>query len=121
MTKERWAQIGITTQFLIVVRTLGEIFRLRYVHGTNFSGRNRYALCGRCFNSWLLLLDRCDLVLLPTLRSVRLDRASVRSHSDGVQNCRDRLVMGLTSTIEPKAERITSVTEWIGDFTQITV
>lgn len=29
--------------------------------------------------------------------------------------------MGLTSTIEPKAERITSVTEWIGDFTQITV
>ncbi|MGC2612985.1 MAG: hypothetical protein WA354_03065 [Terracidiphilus sp.] len=37
MTRERWAQIGITTQFLIVVRTLGEIFRLRYVHGTNFS------------------------------------------------------------------------------------
>jgi hypothetical protein len=37
MTRERWAQIGITTQFLIVVRTLGEIFRLRHVHGTNFS------------------------------------------------------------------------------------
>ena len=66
-------------------------------------------------HGWLLLLDRCDLVLLPTLHSVRLDRASIRSHSAGVQNCRDRLVMRLTSTIEPKAERITSVTEWFGD------
>ena len=37
MTKERWAQIGITTEFLIVVRTLSEFFRLRHVHGTNFS------------------------------------------------------------------------------------
>ena len=37
MTKERWAQIGITVQFLIVVRTLGEFFRLRHVLGTSFS------------------------------------------------------------------------------------
>ena len=37
VTKERWAQIGITTEFLIVVRTLGEFFRLRHVHGKNFS------------------------------------------------------------------------------------
>ena len=37
VTKERWAQIGITTEFLIVVRTLGEFFRLRHVHGANFS------------------------------------------------------------------------------------
>ncbi len=37
MTKERWAQIGITTEFLIVVRTLGEFFRLKHVLGTNFS------------------------------------------------------------------------------------
>jgi hypothetical protein len=37
VTKERWAQIGITTEFLIVVRTLGEFFRLRHVHGTDFS------------------------------------------------------------------------------------
>jgi len=37
MTRERWAQIGITIQFLIVVRTLGEIFRLRHVQGTDFS------------------------------------------------------------------------------------
>lgn len=37
MTRERWAQIGITAEFLIVVRTLGEFFRLRHVHGANFS------------------------------------------------------------------------------------
>lgn len=37
MTKERWAQIGITVQFLIVVRTLGEFFRLKHVLGTSFS------------------------------------------------------------------------------------
>jgi len=37
VTKERWAQIGITTEFLIVVRTLGEFFRLRHALGTNFS------------------------------------------------------------------------------------
>lgn len=37
MTRERWAQIGITTQFLIVVRTLGEFFRLRHVLGAHFS------------------------------------------------------------------------------------
>lgn len=37
VTKEHWAQIGITTEFLIVVRTLGEVLRLSHVHGTNFS------------------------------------------------------------------------------------
>jgi hypothetical protein len=37
VTRERWAQIGITAQFLIVVRTLGEFFRLRHVHGTSLS------------------------------------------------------------------------------------
>ncbi|HUB00512.1 MAG TPA: hypothetical protein VMA34_19430 [Terracidiphilus sp.] len=37
VTKERWAQIGITVQFLIVVRTLGEYFRLSHVHGARFS------------------------------------------------------------------------------------
>lgn len=37
MAKERWAQIGITIEFLIVIRTLGEFFRLRHVQGTNFS------------------------------------------------------------------------------------
>lgn len=37
MTRERWAQIGITAQFLIVLRTLAEFFRLRHVHGTSFS------------------------------------------------------------------------------------
>ena len=37
VTKERWAQLGITIDFLIVLRTLGEFFRLRHVLGTNFS------------------------------------------------------------------------------------
>jgi hypothetical protein len=37
VTRERWAQIGITAQFLIVVRTLGEFFRLRHVQGTSYS------------------------------------------------------------------------------------
>jgi hypothetical protein len=37
MTRERLAQIGITIEFLIVVRTLGEFFRLRHVLGANFS------------------------------------------------------------------------------------
>ena len=37
MTRERWAQIGITIQFLIVVRTLAEIFRLGHLHGAQFS------------------------------------------------------------------------------------
>ena len=37
MTSVHWAQIGITVQFLIVVRTLGEFFRLRYVQGTSSS------------------------------------------------------------------------------------
>jgi hypothetical protein len=37
VTRERWAQLGITVQFLIIARTLGEIFRLKYIHGTSFS------------------------------------------------------------------------------------
>jgi len=37
MTRERWAQLGIMLQFLIIARTLGEIFRLRHVLGPAFS------------------------------------------------------------------------------------
>ncbi len=37
MSKERWAQIGITIELLIVIRTLGEFFRLRHVQAANFS------------------------------------------------------------------------------------
>jgi hypothetical protein len=37
VTRERWAQLGIAIQFLIIVRTLGEIFRLEYVQGPSFS------------------------------------------------------------------------------------
>ena len=57
MTRERWAQIGITVQFLIVVRTLGEFFRLRHVLGTSFSAAVAApyvggALIAVCF-SWI--------------------------------------------------------------------
>lgn len=37
MTTQRWAQLGITIQFLIIVRSLSEIFRLRHFHSTTFS------------------------------------------------------------------------------------
>jgi hypothetical protein len=37
VTRERWAQLGITVQFLIIVRTLGEIFRLRHFQSATFS------------------------------------------------------------------------------------
>lgn len=37
MTRERWAQIGITVQFLIIVRSLAEIYRLRHFHAAEFS------------------------------------------------------------------------------------
>jgi hypothetical protein len=37
LTRERWSQLAITTQFLIVIRTLGEFFRLKYVLGASFS------------------------------------------------------------------------------------
>ena len=46
VTRERWAQIGITTQFLIVVRTLGEIFRLKHAHGADFSAAAAMAYVG---------------------------------------------------------------------------
>ena len=93
VTKESWAQIGITVQFLIVVRTLGEFFRLRHVLGTSFSAAIARADCWRRFNSCLLLLGKRDLVLLPTLQAVRLDRADGHSHSARVQNCCNWLVM----------------------------
>ena len=37
LTRERWAQVGITIQFLALVRTLGEFFRLKYVLGVDFT------------------------------------------------------------------------------------
>ena len=46
VTRERWAQIGITTQFLIVVRTLGEIFRLRHIDGAAFSAADAMPYVG---------------------------------------------------------------------------
>ena len=57
MTRERWAQIGITTQFLIVLRALGEIYRLRHFHAATFSAEVAMpyvggALAAVCF-CWL--------------------------------------------------------------------
>jgi hypothetical protein len=37
VTRERWAQVAISIQFLVIVRSLSEIFRLRYVRGAAFS------------------------------------------------------------------------------------
>jgi hypothetical protein len=37
LTRERWAQVGITIQFLALVRTLAEFFRLKYVLGIEFT------------------------------------------------------------------------------------
>jgi hypothetical protein len=63
-----------------VVRTLGEVFRLKHVQGTNFSAALAMPYLGGAFNSCLPLLGRRSLVLLPTLYSVLLDRASDRNH-----------------------------------------
>jgi len=41
----------------------------------------------------LLLLGGRDLLLLPTLYGLRLDRVNDRTHSAGVQSCRDRPVV----------------------------
>ena len=41
----------------------------------------------------MLLLGGRDLVLLPTLHAVRLDRAGGRNHPPRLQNCSDWLVM----------------------------
>ena len=35
--RERWAKVGITIQFLALVRNLGEYFRLKHVHGPALS------------------------------------------------------------------------------------
>ena len=107
VTKKRWAQIGITTEFLIVVRTLGEFFRLRHVHGTNFSTAVAALYVGGALNRGLLLLGGRDLVLLPTLYAVRLDYASHRTRSAGIQNCRDWSVVSSRSadSVETRADQ----------------
>jgi hypothetical protein len=92
VTKERWAQIGITIEFLIVVRTLGEFFRLRDVHGANFSTAVAALYVGGGFDCGLLLLGGRDLLLLSTVYAVRLDHASAGTRSAGVQNCRNWLL-----------------------------
>ena len=90
MTRERWAQLGITVQFLIVLRTLGEIFRLKHIHGASFSVAAVMPYVSGALIARLLLLGRRYRVLLPTLHCFRLDRAGDRTRSIGVQNWRDR-------------------------------
>jgi hypothetical protein len=34
---ERWARIGITVQFLALVRCLGEVYRLRWLRGSTLT------------------------------------------------------------------------------------
>jgi hypothetical protein len=99
----------------LVIRTLGEVFRLKHVQGTNFSAAVAMPYLGGAFNSCLLLLGRPGLVLLPTLYSVLLDRASDRNHSAGVQNCHDRLVMAAQFDTEPKSSRPPRVNQCVAD------
>src|SRR5262249_23074481 len=56
-------------------------------------GRCRWAVYWWGLNRCLLLLGRRDLVLLPALHAVRLDRTGDRSHSARLQNCRNWLVV----------------------------
>jgi hypothetical protein len=78
VTRERWAQIGITIQFLIVVRSLGEVFRLRHVNGANFSvatampyiGGALIAACSCCAGVILYFLRRYRLSAWAALGSV---------------------------------------------------
>ena len=37
LTREQWAKLGITVQFLALIRTLFEYFRLKSVYGPDFS------------------------------------------------------------------------------------
>lgn len=37
LTQEQWAKVGILIQFLALVRTLLEYFRLKYVYGAQFT------------------------------------------------------------------------------------
>jgi hypothetical protein len=80
MTRERWAQIGITIQFLIVARTLCEIFRLRHVQGTNFSsaiamqylGGDLIAVCSCWLGVTLYFFRRYALSAWITLTTVAI-------------------------------------------------
>ena len=93
VTKERWAQLGITIEFLIVVRTLGEFFRLRHVHGTNFSTAVAALYVGGALIAACSCWVGVTLLLLPTLYAIRLDHAGGGTRFAGLQDCRDRLVV----------------------------
>ena len=37
LTREQWAKVGILVQLLALIRTLGEIYRLKYVFGAELT------------------------------------------------------------------------------------
>ena len=55
VTKEPWAQMGITIEFLIVVRTPGEFFRLRHAQDTSCS----IAVAALCVGGALIAACSC--------------------------------------------------------------
>ena len=78
MIKERWAQIGISIEFLVILRTLGEFFRLRYVHAPNYSiataalyiGGALIAVCSCCTGVILYFFRRYTLSACITLATI---------------------------------------------------
>jgi hypothetical protein len=84
------------TEFLIVVRTLGEFFRLRHVHGTDFSTAVAALYVGGA------LIAACSCWAGVTFYFFRrymlsaLDHTSDRTGSARVQICRDRLVVAVS-------------------------
>jgi hypothetical protein len=74
VTGERWAQIGITAQFLIVVRTLGEFFRLRHVLGRR--------LFERSLKSTTKIRRFFDSTILPLRKRLRRHRC-LSAHVEG--------------------------------------
>lgn len=70
-TAERWARIGITIQFLAIIRTLAEVDRLRYVAG----GGQVFIHTEAYVNGGIIAVLFCWIAV--TLYFFRLFRASV--------------------------------------------
>jgi hypothetical protein len=97
VTKERWAQIGITTEFHRR-QTLSEFFRPQARPWHELSTAVAAPISGRFDRSLLLLAGvtfySSDAICCPP------DHASDHTRSAGVQNCRDRLVVAARSDDE---------------------
>jgi hypothetical protein len=109
VTRERWAQIGITIQFLIVVRTLGEFFRLKHVLGTSFSASVAASYIGGALIAVCFCWTGVTLYFFWALQSFRLARVGGHSHSVRLQNCGNWLVMA--ASIHLKAEENSGMAE----------